>query len=203
MGDEGMDYEGDTKVLDLSSLAILEDESTGRSLRDQITVDGFVFDLGPASIATASEIISSADFVLFWGPAGICEAGNAQEGMKRLVQACSRTPWVTLKTEEEVLAAPQIPPHVLVLGDLTTEWFLRFIDPDGSETRGDLVKGGVVSFACRDTIGVVGILGEYLCPAATTMQRRPPEGEQDWKYAELWPIEDEDEEEEESEEDED
>ena len=95
------------------------------------------------------------------------------------------------------------PGKVLVLGDATTEWFLRFVDPDGSETKGDLVAAGVVNFACRNSVTMVGTIGDYINPAMDQAVRRPPMSIEEWKYDILAPVEEEEDEDDDDDEDED
>ena len=58
----------------------------------------------------------------------------------------------------------------------------RFVDPDGSETKGDLVGGGVVSYASRNSAMMTGILGKYSSEALKAIERRDANSEAEWKY---------------------
>tara|TARA_A100001015_G_scaffold320622_1_gene447675 strand:+ start:514 stop:1254 length:741 start_codon:yes stop_codon:yes gene_type:complete len=201
--DEGMDYEGDVKLVDLlQNTNSGGDEGVDLSKDvdvSSITVDGYVLDIGPNSIIATKTLMKQSELVLIWGTAGICEAGSFQEGTKQIVMSCAKTPWVPPKQpseeeEQDGIVETLSPSKVLVLGDATSEWFLRFVDPDGSETKGDLVAAGVVNFSCRNTVSMVGAIGEYISPALEYAMRRPTAGIEEWKYDILAPVEGEEEE---------
>ena len=52
-------------------------------------------------------------------------------------------------------------PKSLVFGDTNVEWTLRTVDPDGTETGGDLVRAGIVSHATRTSSIVMGVVAGY------------------------------------------
>lgn len=132
--DDGIDYEGDTSTVALSSGAV---------------IGGYVYDIGPESTHAAIEVIRVSDVVLHWGAVGVCEHSSFQAGQRAVVEA--------MATKE---ADPPVRgPHALVVGESTVEWFSRISDSDGERTAGDgdLVKAGIVAYAHR-TASLVGLL---------------------------------------------
>jgi len=166
--DEGLDYEGATKVLNLH-------------LDEAAEVGGFVYDIGPASAQEAVQEIECHQFLLVWGTAGLCEVGPFQEGTKKIFNVSAKRPWAVdpkaMGTDSESSSR-----QVIVIGESASEWFLRFIDPDGSETKGDLVGAGVVACACRDSVFFTGIMGSYKCSSLSRMVRRNAVTEEEWIY---------------------
>jgi hypothetical protein len=166
--DEGLEYEGESKILTLPA-----DEA--------FTVDEYVYDIGPASVLETIKELENHHLILLWGTAGLCEVGSFQDGTKKIFDISAKRPWVVdLKAPPAVDS--QISRHVMVIGESTNEWFLRFTDPDGSETKGDLVGAGVVAFAARNSVLFTGIMGCYKCSSLSRIVRRNTETEAEWIY---------------------
>lgn len=165
--DEGLDYEGESKILTLPT-----DEA--------FTINGYVYDIGPASVLETVKELENHHLILLWGTAGLCEVGSFQDGTKKIFDVSAKRPWAV---------DPKAPPvdslisrQVMVIGESTNEWFLRFTDPDGSETKGDLVGAGVVAFAARNSVFFTGIMGCYKCSSLSRIVRRDAETEAEWIY---------------------
>lgn len=162
--DEGVDYEGEVKVVDMLSAA---------------DIDGYVYDIGPESCVELREYISKAGLVLVWGTVGLCEVSSFQTGQRALVEALARKPYDEREGDED--AHSKSKPQSIVIGDKGVDWFARIVDSDG-ERGGTLVETGIVSYACRYSSIVTGVLcriQSYILQGGI-MRRSPKSGE--WIY---------------------
>lgn len=166
--DEGVDYDGDIKVLPLS----LERSDS------VVTIDGYVFDIGPSSCKDLKTLIETSDLVINYGTLGACETSSFQVGQRALVEALARKPY-----DEEAPGAStssSSKPQALVIGNTTVEWFARIVDPDG-ERAGAISEAGIVAYTCRFSGLFVGILRNSYSAILDAFSTRPPVGGE-WIY---------------------
>ena len=166
--DEGCDYDGDTKLFEtLVPVDIIR----------EVEVPGFIYDVGPKTCEMISHEVKACDLLFCRGTVGACEVSSFQAGQRALVKAAASTPWLETADTTGTPAPWARKKQVVVVGDSSYEWFLRMVDPDGSETNlvyGDLATAGVVSYASRSSEAISGVLGRYIGPPLNTMQRRNP-----------------------------
>jgi hypothetical protein len=181
---DGAEYEGDVKNISLASPS-------------STSIWGYYYDLGTETCKNLQSLASSADLIVVWGTAGVCEMNSFQSGQQALIQAVTSKP-STEKATMNVLPSRQI----LIWGDSTVEWFARFLDSDG-EMQGDLVSSGFVSYQDRDSTMLRGLLGFYSSEvlANSFVKRNSIEGEFVYSLR-MFEVEEEEEEEEEEEDDE-
>ena len=125
-------------------------------------IEGYVYDIGPATIRLIEEELMGTDLLLVWGCVGVCEVSLFQGGQRAVVTSAVHKKRFSGAEQSNLdnngVVTVSNPMHTLLIGDSTVEWFSRFLDPDG-ESGGDLVGTGRVSYATRDSRVAVGFLG--------------------------------------------
>ena len=177
---EGADYEGEAKLVSISSESATE---------VMTVVDGFVYDIGVESSTLLKQVVSTADLLCVWGTVGVCEVSGFQSGQTALVEASNQltahalleasigSPAQTLP----MATPPKDPLRVLLLGESTVEWFARIADSDG-ELGGDLSEAGLVTYCSRDSAVFCGLLGLYPSNAVNGTKAQSAEGRVSMAY---------------------
>lgn len=155
---DGADYEGDTKVINLTALPTIPAPKNAPAgtppsvLRD---FQGYLYDLGPETCSHLTATIAAADGTIVWGLPSVVELNACQAGTQALIQA------VALKPTDIPVTAAEAKKVAVIWGDSTVEWFARILDSDG-EFQGDLVSAGYVSYMNRNAVSLYSIVGSFV-----------------------------------------
>lgn len=141
---DGADYDGDTKVINLTTLPT--------NVHD---LQGYLYDLGPETCQHLAATIAACDGTMVWGLPSVCELNACQNGTQALIQA------MALKPSEVPITIPGAKKVSVVWGESTVEWFARILDSDG-EFQGDLISAGYVTYMNRYSISLYSVIGQYL-----------------------------------------
>lgn len=192
---EGVEYEGETKVFECSGGGAWNDDSNAKPS----AMSGFAYDIGPKSCQVLQDVVATTELLLVWGLVGVCESSSFQSGQAALV-TCSSSSNSSSKSDSDVTTR-RGPLQTVLIGDATVEWYARMLDSDG-ELDGDLVGAGMVAYSLRTSSILAGAMGMYSSRTLQSKLKLRPSLEDEWVYSQKKLEEEEEEEEEDDDEDE-
>ena len=173
---EGVEYEGETKVIECAAAAWDDDSNAQPS-----AVSGCAYDIGPKSCRVLQDVVAATELLLVWGLVGVCESSSFQSGQAALV-TCSSSKAADSDATESSSSARRSPLQTVLIGDSTVEWYARMLDSDG-ELDGDLVGAGMVAYSLRNSSILAGAMG--MCSSRTLQSKLKlrPSLEDEWIYS--------------------
>jgi hypothetical protein len=144
---EGIDYEGETKIVSITEQS-----------NDNLSIDGYIYDIGPKSCDALKEALKTSSIALIWGTAGVCEVSSFQNGQQSLVDGANAIASRLESYNDGKLT--KNPLKSLIIGESSVEWTTRLLDSD-NELNGDLVSFGIISYLNRDSTLFSGLIGMY------------------------------------------
>jgi len=190
---EGVEYEGETKVFECGSSWVEGGESV-HDTESNVT-SGFAYDIGPKSCQVLQDILATTELLLVWGLVGVCESSSFQSGQATLINSSKADGDVATNSTRKS------PLQTVLIGDSTVEWYARMLDSDG-ELNGDLVGAGLVAYSLRTSSILAGAMGMFASRTVQSKLKLRPSLEDEWVYSQKKIEEDEDEEDEEDEDEE-